>query len=129
MPNLPKTIAMALIASALCAAVIAPAVYAADGAPLGAWRTTNECFLAILFLTAGGHAQAAYLSGEREEDASWMWDGSTLTITSPAFPLDRFTGHLANDRLEADYVWHDLQTDQLNSQNCVFERVEPIRLF
>ena len=46
-------------------------------------------------------------------------------ITSATFPLDRFTGHLTNDRVEADYVWHDLDRDQLNSQACVFERGAP----
>jgi hypothetical protein len=40
--------------------------------------------------------------------------------------LDRFTGRLANNRLEADYVWHDLDKDQLNRQACVFERFTPL---
>jgi hypothetical protein len=39
--------------------------------------------------------------------------------------LDRFTGQLINDRLEADYVWHDLQKDELNRQTCIFERSAP----
>ena len=56
------------------------------------------------------------------KNAVWTWDGSTLRIASATFPLDRFTGHLANDRIEADYVWHDLDRDQLNPQTCVFER-------
>jgi len=30
--------------------------------------------------------------------------------------------------VEADYVWHDLDRDQLNRQSCVFERVEAKRL-
>ena len=58
----------------------------------------------------------------------WTWDGTTLKITSPMFPEDEFTGHLANDRVEADYVWHDLDKDQLNRQSCVFEHVEAKRL-
>lgn len=103
--------------------------YAAETAPIGFWRATNECFLALLVITEGGHAQAAYLSGEREENAAWTWDGSTLKITSPMFPEDEFTGRLASaDRVEADYAWHDLERDQLNRQACVFERAMPIRL-
>lgn len=109
-------------------AAIISAAYAAEGAPIGFWRTTNECFLALFVLTEDGHAQAAYLSGERDENAAWTWDGSTLKITAPMFPQDEFTGHVTNDRLEADYVWHDLQRDQLNRQSCVFERASAIRL-
>jgi hypothetical protein len=92
---------------------------------VGAWRATNECFLAAFVLIEDGRAQSAYLSGERDDNAVWTWDGSTLRITSATFPLDRFTGHLTNDRVEADYVWHDLERDQLNSQTCVFERFAP----
>jgi hypothetical protein len=92
---------------------------------VGAWRATNECFLAAFVLIEGGRAQTAYLSGERDDNAVWTWDGSTLRITSATFPLDRFTGHLANDRIEVDYVWHDLDKDQFNSQTCVFERFAP----
>ena len=112
----------------ILAACGAPTANAAEGAPLGAWRATNDCFLAAFILTEGGHAQAAYLSGEQENKAAWTWDGSTLKITSPTFDLDSFTGHLANDRLEADYVWHDLDKDQLNRQACVFERFMPLLL-
>jgi hypothetical protein len=65
------------------------------------------------------------LSGERDDNAVWTLDGGTLRITSATFPLDRFAGHLTNDRIEADYVWHDLAKDQLNSQTCVFERFAP----
>jgi hypothetical protein len=89
---------------------------------VGAWRATNRCFLAAFILMEGGRAQAAYLSGERDDNAVWTWNGSTLLITSATFPLDRFTGHLTNDRVEADYVWHDLERDQLHGQTCVFER-------
>ena len=39
--------------------------------------------------------------------------------------LDRFSGHLNNDRLEADYMWHDLDRDVLTQQSCVFERLTP----
>jgi hypothetical protein len=97
------------------------------------WRTrssssvtgaTNQCFLAAFILMEGGRAQATYLSGERDDNAVWTWDGGTLRITSATFPLDRFTGHLANDRVEADYVWHDLERDQLHGQSCVFERFD-----
>ena len=117
-----KPLLMMLIACGLCVPFIAHAAYAAEGAPLGAWRTTNECFLAAFVLTEDGRAHAVYMTGERDENAAWTWDGSTLTITSQTFDLDHFTGRLANNRLEADYVWHDLDKDQLNSQACVFER-------
>jgi len=111
------------------AAAIASTAIGADPAPIGFWRATNDCFLALLVITEGGHAQAAYLSGEREENAAWAWDGSTLKVTSPMFPEDEFTAHVASDdRVEADYVWHDLERDQLNRQSCVFERAMPIRL-
>ena len=92
---------------------------------VGAWRATNRCFLVAFILMEGGRAQATYLSGERDDNAVWTWDGSTLRITSATFPLDRFTGHLTNDRVEADYVWHDLARDQLHGQTCVFERFAP----
>lgn len=123
MPRIGRLFAIGLIAWAT------PGAFAADRAPVGFWRTTNECFLALLFIAEGGQAQAAYLSGEREENASWTWDGSTLKVTSPMFPQDEFTGRFASDdRVEADYVWHDLERDQLNRQACVFERAMPIRL-
>jgi hypothetical protein len=89
---------------------------------IGAWRATDECFLAAFILTGNGRTQALYLSGERDDNATWTLDGGTLTITSQAFPLDRFTGHLTNDRIEADCVWHDLAKDKLNQQTCIFER-------
>ena len=92
---------------------------------IGAWRATNECFLAAFLLAGGGRAQAVYLSGERDDNAEWTLDGGTLRITSQVFPLDRFTGHLANGRVEADYVWHDLEKDELNRQTCIFERFTP----
>ena len=126
MASLVKTLVMSLIACGLCALSIAPAAYAAEGAPLGAWRTTNDCFLAAFVLTEDGRAHAVYMTGERDENAAWTWDGSTLTIMSQTFDLDRFTGRLANNRLEADYVWHDLDRDQLNRQACVFERFAPL---
>ena len=93
---------------------------------IGAWRTTNECFLVAFILTGNGRAQAVYLSGERDENAAWTLDSGTLRITSQTFPLDRFTGHLTNDRVEADYVWHDLEKDELNRQICIFERFTPL---
>jgi hypothetical protein len=92
---------------------------------IGAWRATDECFLAAFILTGNGRTQALYLSGERDNNATWTLDGGTLRITSQAFPLDRFTGHLTNDRIEADYVWHDLAKDELNQQTCIFERFTP----
>jgi len=92
---------------------------------VGGWRATNPCFIVAFVLMEGGRAQASYVSGERDDNAVWTWDGSTLRITSATFPLDRFTGHLTNDRVEADYVWHDLERDQLHWQTCVFERFAP----
>ena len=92
---------------------------------IGAWRATNECFLAAFILTGNGRAQTVYLSGERDDNAAWTLDGGTLRITSQAFTLDRFTGLLTNDLIEADYVWHDLQKDELNRQSCIFERFTP----
>jgi len=92
---------------------------------IGAWRATNECFLAAFVLTGNGRAQAVYLSGERDNNAAWTLDEGALKITSQAFPLDSFTGRLTNDRVEADYVWHDLEKDALNRQTCVFERFTP----
>ena len=126
MPSLSKSLCLLACAASACA--IAFAARAADGAPLGAWRTTNQCFLALFVLSQDGRAQAAYLSGEREENATWMWDGTTLTITSPTFPLDRFRGRVTTDGVDADYTWHDLDRDQFNQQTCRFERVEPVRL-
>jgi hypothetical protein len=125
MPKLAGILAVGLVALAALAHAAAPA---ADGAPVGFWRATNDCFLAVFLLAENGHAQAAYTSGEQEANGMWTWDGTTLKIISPMFPEDEFTGHLANDRVEADYVWHDLDRDQLNRQSCVFERVEPVRL-
>jgi hypothetical protein len=92
---------------------------------VGAWRATNGCFLAAFVLSENGRALAVYLSGERDDNAAWAFDGGMLRITSQVFPLDRFTGRLIDDRLEADYVWHDLQKDELNRQTCIFERFTP----
>jgi len=127
MPNFVRTLAVSF--AVLCLhALGAPATYSAEGAPLGFWRTTNQCFLEVFVLTEGGHAQAAYETGEQEANAAWTWDGTTLTITSPMFPEDKFTARIADDRVEADYVWHDLDRNQLNEQACVFERINARRL-
>ena len=128
MPGLLKTLGMIPIACGLSMPTIPLAAYAAQapGAPTGAWRATNECFLAAFILTDDGRARSFYQTGERDENAAWTWDGTTLTITSPAFDLDHFTGHLTNNHVEADYVWHDLDKDQLNRQACVFERFAPL---
>jgi hypothetical protein len=121
MPGFVKTF-LKVAVCAVSAAVIGTASYAAQTAPTGAWRTTNDCFMAAFLLNDTGQAEAVYLSGERDPNLVWTWDGTTLRITSMAFPLDKFTGHLANERMEVDYVWHDLDRDQLHSQACVFER-------
>jgi hypothetical protein len=92
---------------------------------IGAWRATDGCFLSAFILTGNGRAQAMYLSGERDDNAAWTLDDGTLRITSQAFPLDHFTGQLINDRVEAEYVWHDLAKDELNRQTCIFERFTP----
>jgi hypothetical protein len=52
---------------------------------IGAWRATNECFLAAFILTGNGRAQTVYLSGERDDNAAWTLDGGILRITSQAF--------------------------------------------
>ena len=56
MPRLVGMFAMGAIA-------LATGAYAADGAPVGFWRATNDCFLAVFLLAENGHAQAAYKSG------------------------------------------------------------------
>lgn len=96
---------------------------AAQNVPLGAWQTTNQCFLVGFLLDENGRAQAAYMTGELDDNAMWSWDGAVLTITSRVFDLDTFTGRLVNDRIEAAYVWHNNDTNQLNRQSCAFERV------
>src|ERR1700680_1278795 len=98
MPGFVRTLFMSLIACGLYVPSMVPAAYAAEGAPLGAWRTTNECFLAAFVLTEDGRAHAVYMTGERDENAAWTWDGTTLTISSQTFDLDHFTGRLANNR-------------------------------
>jgi hypothetical protein len=112
---------------ACCAFVVALSLgaNAAEEPPLGAWRTTNQCFLALFYVSEDGSVQAAYLSGEHEDDATWSWDGMDLSITSPTFTQDSFTAHIADDGLEADYVWHDLEKDELHSEHCLFEKVMP----
>ena len=120
-----------------CALVIAACSIAATNVlaadvtpdpPLGAWRTTNDCFLAAFILSDGGRTLAAYMSGEKDDKAGWSWDGATLTITSPTFDKDSFSGRLVGERLEADYVWHDLDKDELHKQACAFERFSPFGL-
>jgi len=101
----------------------APPAHAAQNPPLGAWQTTNQCFLVGFLLNQDGHAFAAYMTGEHDDAAMWTWDGNTLTITSRVFDLDKFTGRIVNGGIEADYVWHNNDTNQLNSQSCAFERV------
>jgi len=127
MPGL-KTLVMILVVGGACVPAFAPAAYSAENAPIGAWRTTNGCFLVAFLLTEGGRAQAAYMTGEQDGNAAWTWDGSMLKITSRSFDLDNFTGRLANDHIEAEYVWHDLDKDQLNRQACLFERFTPLGL-
>ena len=108
-----------------CGVLVSSAGNAAENAPLGAWQTTNQCFLVAFLLNEDGRAQAAYMTGEQDDNATWMWDGSTLTISSRVFDLDKFTGRIVEDRIEADYVWHNQDTDQLNRQSCAFERFTP----
>jgi hypothetical protein len=116
--GLVATLALSVV---ICALTV-PA-HAAERGPAGAWRTTNECFLAVFILGDGGRAAAAYLSGERDENAAWTWDGNILRITSQKFPLDSFTARVSESRIDAEYVWHDFDKDELNRQSCAFERV------
>ena len=125
MSGLAKTLVATLLSCGACAPAIVSVAYAAEAAPIGPWRATNDCLLAAFVLNAGGQAQTAYLTGEHDDNAAWTWDGSTLKITSPTFDLDTFSGHLKNDHIEADYVWHDLDKNELNRQACVFERFSP----
>ena len=115
-----KQIAVICVACALIASV---GGRAAQNAPLGAWETTNQCFLVGFLLNENGRAQAAYMTGEQDDNAAWTWDGTTLTITSHVFDLDTFTGRVVNDRIEADYVWHNNDTNQLNRQACAFQHL------
>ena len=79
MPRLAGIFAIGLVA-------LATGGYAAEGPPVGFWRATSDCFLAVFLLAENGHAQAAYQSGEQEPNGMWTWDGTTLKITSPMFP-------------------------------------------
>lgn len=97
-------------------------VRAADAVPDGGWRTTNNCFLAAFNLAEGGRAETRYLSGEMDDGAQWHLEDGKLTITSEVFPMDSFEGEITGDRIEAEFVWHDLDLDQLHPQNCTFER-------
>ena len=115
----------ACAASLALSAASAAAADASPAAPVGAWRSTNDCFLAAFLLNDGGRAQALYLSGGLDGDGAWTWAGGTLTLTSAKFPFDRFAGHLAGERLEVDYVWHELEKDELHRQACIFERFTP----
>ena len=105
-----------------CGMIAGQHASAAQQAPVGAWETTNQCFLVGFILRDGGRAQAAYLTGEQDDNAAWVWDGSALNITSRIFDLDSFSGRFVNNRIEAEYVWHNQDTNQLNRQSCAFER-------
>ena len=111
--------------STACTLLTAAPTHAAQTPPLGAWQTTNQCFLVGFLLNEDGRALAAYMTGETDSNAAWTWDGATLTITSRVFDLDQFTGRVVNGGIEADYVWHNNDTNQLNRQSCAFERVTP----
>jgi hypothetical protein len=115
----PGAIAAASIAAWL---VSMSMTHAAEGAPTGAWRTVNECFLAMFLLTPDGAARTIYMTGEADNSALWTWDGMTLRIVSRTFDLDKFTARFTNDRVEADYVWHDNDKNELHTQSCTFER-------
>jgi hypothetical protein len=124
MPNFAKTLLM--IGGDGIFALI-PAAYAAQPAPLGAWRTSNGCFLTAFFLSENGGARAVYLSGESDDYAAWTWEDGILKIISQDYPLDSFSGRLTNDHVEAEYVWHDFDRDELNPQSCIFEKFTPPR--
>src|SRR6185436_553532 len=61
MPRLVKWVRVILVADGTCAAALFPAANAAEGAPTGAWRAANDCFLAGFVLNTDGSVQAAYL--------------------------------------------------------------------
>jgi hypothetical protein len=124
MPGLARTL-VTIVAASVCLLASVPLSSAADGAPVGAWRTTNGCFLIAFLLSEGGRAQAVYMTGEQDENAAWTWDGSTLKIISKTFDLDMFAGHVTAEGIDAEYVWHDLDKDELHRQACAFERFTP----
>ena len=125
MPVRIRTLVMALAASVLVPVAPLSAADSAQDGLTGVWRATNDCFLRFFVLIDGGRAQALYMTGERDENAVWTWDGTTLHIMSRMFPEDRFDGKLTSDGLAADYTWHDLDRDQLNKEECAFERFNP----
>lgn len=98
---------------------------ARDPALVGPWRATNDCFLSAFNLLADGHVETVYLNGERDGRAHWDSEDDTLTITSDLFPQDSFEGEVTGDNIEADYVWHDIDRDEYNPQECSFQRFIP----
>lgn len=124
MPARMRTLATLMLASLLTPSSLSAADAGRENLT-GVWRATNDCFLRFFVLIDGGRAQALYMTGERDENAVWTWDGTTLHIVSQTFPLDRFDGKLTSDGVEAAYTWHDLDRDQLNTQTCAFERYMP----
>jgi hypothetical protein len=46
-----------------CGMIAGAGGHASQNAPLGAWQTTNQCFLLAFRLGEDGRAQAAYMTG------------------------------------------------------------------
>lgn len=125
MPGSREALVSTLIVCSALLCALPLYAHAAQTSPIGAWRTTNGCFLSAFILNEGGSAQAVYLSGERDDYAGWTGEGDRLEIISEDFPLDSFSGRVISDEIEADYVWHDIDQDAYNPQSCVFERFIP----
>ena len=116
----------AIVALFVMSATVANAADdAPPGPPLGPWRTTNDCFLSAFNVLADGHVETVYLNGERDGRAHWSFEDGTLTISSGLFPEDSFEGVVMGDIIEAEFVWHDFDRDELNPQQCIFRRFIP----
>ena len=97
-------------------------------APKGGWRATNECFLEAFILMDDGKAVLVYASGEQDDNAKWAWANGALTLTSGTFDKDKFAGHMSGNTIDAEYAWHDKDTDSMHPQMCSFESFVPLVL-
>jgi len=98
---------------------------AAESSPVGAWRAAGDCFLSAFNLRPDGRAETRYLSGERDDNARWTYEGGILAITSEVFRADTFEGGISGDRIDAEFTWHDVDRDELFPQDCAFDRFIP----
>ena len=115
----------AALAALLCAGAAQAAEDTTMEAVLGPWRATNDCFLSAFNVLADGHVETVYLNGERDGRAHWTFEEGMLTIASGLFAEDSFEGVVMGNVIEAEFVWHDLDRDELNPQQCRFERFIP----